>query len=344
MPSLILNGETLRVTLHSKRLEILKRVHDAQGERQESYEVPLHDIDHVVIMGQPAVTMPVLTRLMDEGIPAFFVTRHGRWRGSLSPDNNLNAQRRIMQYEAGTDPVFALHVARKLIYAKIRNSRRVLQRLAANRELLNDPRHQTASSEMKSLAEQVLSASDLDLVRGLEGLAAAHYFRQLTLYFPAELAFKGRNRRPPRDPANALLSFAYTVLLSEMEGAIRTHGLDAGIGALHANRINTPSLALDLMEPLRAAIADLMVLNLANHKMVKAETDFEYTPEDGGVYLNENGRKFFFIMYEQTMTRRFAAVKGEAHTDLRRVIDQQVCIYLRMLEHQEYEHDFFFLP
>jgi CRISPR-associated protein Cas1 len=343
MASLILNGDTLRVTLQSRRIEVLYRICDERGERQETSQVPLFDVERVLIVGRPSVSLPVLTRLMDEGIPCFFVTRYGRWRGSLLPDNNLNAGRRIRQYESGTDPTFTLGVSRRLIHAKIRNCRRVLQRLAANRGVSDAPEQVGACDELHGLANQVLTAETPDLVRGLEGMAAAHYFRRLSVFFPATIPFANRNRRPPRDPANALLSFAYTVLLGEMEGAIRAHGLDAGIGCLHCDKVNTPSLALDLMEPLRPVVADLLVLNLVNHGMVKSDADFETGAEDGGVYLSETGRKVFLLMYEQAMTRRFAPVKGETHTDLRKVIDDQVCAYIRMLESGS-EEGFFLLP
>ncbi|NLL83375.1 MAG: CRISPR-associated endonuclease Cas1 [Lentisphaerae bacterium] len=343
MASLILNGDTLRVNLVSKRVEVMQRIYDKNGERQVTSQVPLYAIERVVVVGRPTVTLPVLTRFLDEGIPCFFVTRYGRWRGSMLPDKNRNAGRRIRQYERGTEGEFAVGVAQRLIYAKIRNSRRVLQRLAANRECSSAPEQVSVTDDLKELAVMARSATTVDMIRGYEGMAAALYFERLGDFFPDSLPFTNRNRRPPRDPANALLSFAYTILLGEVEGAVRSRGLDAGIGCLHCDTINTPSLALDLMEPLRPALADLLVLNIVNHNMVKAEADFEVNAEDGGTYLNETGRKVFFLMYEQAMTRRFAIAKGEPHTDLRRVIEEQINIYLRMLEQDTYD-DFFLLP
>lgn len=343
MASLILNSNTLRVTALSKRLEIITREVTEKSSRNVTHQVPLFDIEQVMIVGRPSVTLPVLTRLMDAGIPCFFVTRYGRWRGSMLPDRNLNAGRRIRQYERGTEPEFALKVARYLIANKIRNSRRVLQRLAANRNLSDEAEQVSVCQELKDLMEMATEAESIDMARGYEGMAAAIYFRRLGTFFPESIPFKNRNRRPPRDAANALLSFAYTILLSEVEGAIRLRGLDAAIGCLHSDTTNSPSLALDLIEPLRPAVADLLVMNIVNHNMVKAENDFEFNPEDGGTYLSETGRKIFFLMYEQTMTRRFSMAKGEPHTDLRKVIDHQVTIFLRMLEQDCYE-DFFILP
>lgn len=342
MPSLILSGDTLRVTRLSERLEIVRRVPDENGEHHETTQVPLFDIDRVVLVGQPSVSMPALTCLIDRGIPCFFVTRHGRWRGTLTPDNNLNAARRIRQYEQGTDPDFSLKVSRALIHAKIRNCRRVLQRLSANRNATGEAEYEQTMQTLKQYADAAVEAETVDIARGLEGIAAALYFRRLGDCFPEHIPFTTRSRRPPRDAANALLSFGYTVLMSEVEGAIRSHGLDAAIGNLHTDRTNTPSLALDLMEPLRPAVVDLLVLNIVNHLMVKTDGEFEMH-DDGGVYLNESGRKSFFLAYEQAMNRRFVLAKDQPHTDLRHIIDEQVCAYIRTLE-QNVAPEFFLLP
>ena len=343
MPSLVLTSDTLSVRLQSKRLEVLRHSPKDTGATVLRTEVPLFDLDRVVVIGQPSVTIPVLTELMDAGIPCFFLTGRGRWRGALCPDRNLNAARRIRQYEQATDPAFGLLVARRLVYAKIRNSRRALQRLAANRELTDTPEHESVCEELKQLSQRAEGAETLGVLRGLEGLAAARYFRRLGTFFPEAVPFRERSRRPPRDAANALLSWTYTLLLGEVEGAIRSHGLDAAIGVLHEDTLNTPSLALDLLEPLRPAVVDLLVLGILNHNILRPE-HFEYHAEDGGTYLTEEARKPFFVAYEQAMTRRFAASKGDDHTDFRQVIGTQVCVYLRALERGVLEDDFFLLP
>ena len=343
MPSLVLTSDTLSVRLLSRRLEVIRQDHQTPGSAPVRTEVPLLDIDRVVLIGRPSVTIPVLTTLMDTGIPCFFLTAHGRWRGALSPDRNLNAARRIRQYEQATDPQFSLRVARRLVIAKIANSRRVLQRLAANREISDSPEHEAVCGELKHLLQRAGSTDSLDELRGIEGLAAARYFRRIGAFFPDTLPFRERSRRPPRDGANALLSWTYTILLGEVEGAIRAHGLDAAIGVLHADKLNTPSLALDLVEPLRPAIADLLVLSILNHAILRPE-HFEVDIDDGGTYLTEEARKPFFVAYEQAMTRRFAMAKGSPHTDFRKVIDEQVCIYLRALERGDNEEEFFRLP
>ncbi len=342
MATLVLSHDLHSVSLHSERIRITRHATEPDAP-PVSQDVPLHDVDRVVVQGKPPLTMHVLAELLDRGIPCFFATSHHRWRGSLLPDNNLNAARRIRQYEQGTDPAFSLRIARRLVRAKIRNSRRVLQRLAANREMTGDEAHIHAADALASYAREALVADTVDVARGIEGIAAAIYFRELGRYFPEAIPFTTRTRRPPRDPANALLSFGYSLLYGEMECAIRLHGLNAAIGHLHADKANTPSLALDLIEPLRAPVVDLLVMNIVNHLMVKADGNFEVSEADGGTYLNAQGRRSFLMAYENAMLRRFVLSKGQPHTTLRQVLDQQVALYLRALE-QGQDCDFFFLP
>jgi CRISPR-associated protein Cas1 len=219
-----------------------------------------------------------------------------------------------------------------LLSQKIKNSRRVLQRLAANRSLTADIEYKIACRALKRLHKRIKNNSiTLEELRGYEGIGAAIYFRQLDWYFPEEFRLGTRSRRPPLNPVNAMLSWGYTIIMGEMESIIRQHGLEVGIGNLHRDKQNTPSLALDLIEPLRSAIVDLLVLNIVNHGMVKAEEHFERR-EDGGIYLNAEGRKIFFRAYEQAMTRKFSIEKGGLHIDFRQVMREQVFQYLRALE------------
>ena len=121
MPSLVLTSDCLSVRLESRRIDVLRRNPLAPDDPPRRMQVPLHDLERVVVVGQPAVTMPVIAELMDAGIPCFFLTAKGRWRGAIAPDRNLNGARRVRQYEMATDPAFCLKVARRLVEAKLRN-------------------------------------------------------------------------------------------------------------------------------------------------------------------------------------------------------------------------------
>ncbi len=342
MPSLVLTGDTLSVRLESKHLEVQRKEAPDGALSCGQMRVPLHDLDRVVIVGRPNVTMPVLQRLMFEGIPCFFVTSHGRWVGSMSPDNNKNAARRIRQYELSNNTSFALRIARALVTAKIRNSRRVLQRLAANRGESEQAGQTDAANQLRQMAEHAERAETVDEARGYEGMAAALYFARLGQFFPDNVPFKERSRRPPRDPANALLSWCYTILAGEVEGAVRAHGLDACLGFLHGIEHGRPSLALDLMEPFRAPICDLLTLNLLNHRVL-TEDNFQYDAEESGFYLKQESHKDFFYAYENAMTRKFTLTKGAPHTDFRQELDNAVLTILRAFETNE-EIVFFQMP
>lgn len=340
MPTLVLSGESLCVNLESRHLEIKRREEGSKMKRVT--RVPLHDVDRVAVMGRPDVTVPVLQRLMKLEIPVCFLTHYGRWIGALTPENDLNAARRILQYEKSKDRALALTVAQRLVTAKISNSRRALQRLAANRRQAETPAIREATGKLREWMSAASSARSLDVLRGYEGMAAGMYFSALSAFFPPTFPFNGRNRRPPKDPANALLSFAYTMLQAEIDAGVRLHGLDPCIGFLHEVSLGTPSLSVDLIEPLRAPVCDLMVLNMLNHGQFD-ESDFDTDSEKGGVFLNEEGRRKFFMTYETAMTRKFAPARDEPHTDFRQVIDRQVCAVLRALEGRD-DYSFFKMP
>ncbi len=342
MPSLVVSSDTVCVNIESRHLELVRRNEDSPLKDKTRLMVPLYDVERVVVCGRPNISIPVLQRLMKDGIPAFFVSSRGRWLGSLTPDNNMNAERRIRQYELARNAGFALKVASKLLFAKTMNSRRVLQRLAANRKLSDEKEHVEATARLEHLAAKCTECRNLDELRGYEGLASAIYFARLSSSFPEDIPFKGRNRRPPKDEANALLSWTYTIVLGEIDGAVRSHGLDSCIGCLHEISHGRPSLSLDILEPLRAPLCDMLVLHLLNHQIL-GKDDFEFHADDGGTYMKADSRKEFFFEYEQTMTRKFTPAGGGPHMDFRQVIDNAVLSFIKAMEGRD-DWDFFKMP
>lgn len=334
MATLYLNGIDTEAKLAGRTFEVSK-LNEETGDI-DTMKVPLFDLDRVVVAGRPAITVPMLQACAREGVPVAFVTSHGRWVGNFVPDSNGHALRRLRQYELAGDDDFALRVAKRCVGAKLRNARRVLQRLAANRELSQQPEQTAVCNDLLATLKNADAASDIETLRGYEGLGAAVYFRRLAAFFPENLPFTGRNRRPPRDAANALLSWTYAILLGEIDAAIRAAGLDPCLGFLHEVSHGRASLALDLLEPLRPALCDLLVLNILNHGILQAEY-FETNADDGGVYLKKESRKIFFTEYERTMLRRFAPAKGQPHTDYRGVIREQVNTIIRAMDNREPE-------
>lgn len=342
MPGLILNGSRITVERESRRL-ILRRQTDDSAPAQ-TLQVPLLDVDRVTVIGHPHLSVSTLQTLLHDNIPVSFITESGRWLGHLSPCGDCNAARRILQYEQHKQPENRLKIAQRIIEAKITNSRRVLQRLAANRKETHLLSHLRILAELRQYRRKSRQTLNLEELRGIEGIAAARYFERLADFFPAEVPFQGRNRRPPKDPANALLSWTYTILLSEIQTEVQIHGLDPALGCLHETAPGAPSLALDLLEPLRAPVCDLLVLNILNHRILTAK-DFFRSAEDGGCYLREDSRKKFFVAYESSMQRKFQTERGGNHTDFRQIIRSQLFHYLRCLEDPENPAgDFFYMP
>lgn len=334
MSTLFLTQDVLSVRLANGALEIERQTEEGPA----TVRLLLSQIDRVTVVGRPAVSLPALLSVLDAGIPCFFVSSHGRWRGALHSDEDRNAARRIRQYDRSGNRRFALLIARPLVAAKIANQLAVLRRFGHNRPERRGWFHRSPSLER--LCRKASGAGSLDSLRGTEGAASRAYFEALAAAFPASMPFENRNRRPPRDAANSLLSFSYALLLGEMEGAVRSHGLDPAIGHLHEDRTRTPSLPLDLMEPFRPA-CDRFVVKLANLGILRATDHFE-SREDGGVYLNPDGRRAFFPAWEEELSRIFPGSDGQS-TTLRREIRRAVNIYLDALE-SDSSPSFFTLP
>lgn len=321
MGTLVLNRKSASVKLEGEHLV----VHDhVDGSLQR---VPLVNVDRVIVCGEPAVTFPVLAALMDRNVPCSFVTAGGRWRGLMDGDGGFHADRRRLQYERISDPRFCLAVCRRTVADKLANSRRSLQRLFSNRGLT--PMADAHFRKLTAISAEVARAESVDAVRGVEGAAAAAYFASFAQFFPAECPFVARSRRPPKNAANALLSFVYVLLMNEFVAAVRAHGLDVAAGFFHRGRDRSPALALDLMEPYRPVMADRLVLDLLNHRRVRGDEHFVLL-EEGGVHLNEAGRRIVFRAFDEQM-RRTQTCDG-VQISVRTGIDRTVCRYLESLE------------
>lgn len=324
MATLVLNRDSLSVKLESNHLLIHEH---ADGSFRR---MPLVDIDRVIVVGQPAITFPVFAKLLDLAIPCSFLTHGGRWRGLMDGDSGFHAGRRTRQYAYMSDPGFALRLARHTVAAKIANCRRTIQRLAAERHMMM--REEPEWITLTACIGRLPAMMTVDAVRGIEGGAANAYFRLLDRFFPSDAPFQGRSRRPPRNPANALLSFVYVLLAGVFVGAIRSHGLDVAGGFFHRGNDRSPALAFDLMEPFRPAWADRLVLSLLNHRRVRATEHFERTAE-GGCRLTEDGRRIVFTAFDEMMARQIETEAGRM--SIRQVVDREVCRFLGMIEGDE---------
>lgn len=270
-------------------------------ERELKLQAPLHHIGGMVLFGNVLVSPFLLQRFAEDGRSVVWMSRSGRFVGRLAGPTSGNVLLRHAQHEAHADPVRAAGIARSIVAGKVRNSRTLVQRSAREASLTEDKA--TLENTAKTLGIMLKSvgrAQSLVEVRGFEGQAGRLYFEALTRMIRTdkhEYSFNGRNRRPPRDKVNALLSFVYSLVLSDCSAACEGVGLDPQFGYLHAMRPGRPSLALDLMEEMRPILADRLVLSLINRRQVRPR-DFEERP-GGAVHLDDTGRKAVLVAYQK---------------------------------------------
>jgi CRISPR-associated protein Cas1 len=274
----------------------------------EIQRTPIAAVRQVVVFGNVQVSTQALECLATRDVPVVYLTGYGRFIAALQPAPTKNVLLRRDQYRVFGDPQRALTLARAAVKAKVSNQRTLLMRSLRHRALdepsgNDNPRgsDEPAAQEIAELLFRLDRIGDPAVLLGTEGQAAALYFSQFGRMLRAptpgrEFDFKCRNRRPPRDPVNALLSFGYAMLLKDCFSALCTVGFDPYHGFFHAGRHGKPSLALDLMEEFRAIIADSVTLTLINNGVL--------TPKDFLVWrdacqLTEDGRKRFFVAYEQ---------------------------------------------
>lgn len=262
----------------------------------EKLRVPMHLLGGVAVFGQVSLSPALMGSLAEAGIVTAFFGMNGRFLARVEGPISGNVLLRREQYRVMDDGPACTRIARSMVMAKALNQRGLLQRAVRDHGAAFAERGMTAVAaaieRMGEIARRALHEIDLDRLRGHEGEAAALYFsafgHALRTDNPA-LAFRGRTRRPPMDPVNALLSFIYTLLVHDCRGALEGVGLDPAAGFLHRLRPGRPSLALDLMEELRAPLADRLTLSMLNRREL-TEADFTIM-ENGAVLLKDKSRK-----------------------------------------------------
>jgi CRISP-associated protein Cas1 len=239
-------------------------------QRETIATLRLAHLDQVILWGHVRITPGALAVLMDHGIDTVFVSVHGRFRGRLVGPASKNILLRWSQFRHAQDPAFGLAVARSIVAAKVHNARTLLRHRLRHR-----PEHPVltdALAQLRVIAHAVPQAPDLDRLRGLEGEAAAVYFRALGASLDDPFfRFERRTRRPPEDPTNALLSLLYTLLLTAVLHACHVVGLDPYLGLFHQMGYGKPSLALDLMEEFRPVLADALAFRLIERRIVRPD-------------------------------------------------------------------------
>lgn len=256
-------------------------------DKEERLRIPVMNVESIVTFGYLGASPGLMKLCMDNNVSLVFMTPQGRFIGRMQGATRGNVLLRKKQYSLSEDENVALHLAKLFITGKVFNTRSVLQRFI--RDNGPDEEVETVIKQLDWRKNRILQARDMDTLRGEEGQAANTYFEifdHLILHQKEDFPFHGRSRRPPKDEVNAMLSFVYTLIANDVAGALESVGLDPYVGFMHALRPGRTSLALDMMEELRAYLGDRLVLSMINRKQV-TKKDFIRQGDESFVMTDE---------------------------------------------------------
>ena len=281
---LTLDGENIVVNVNGK---ILGRV-------------PLHTLEAIICFSYKGASPALMGACLQRGVGLSFFLPNGRFQASIDGWEQGNVLLRKEQYRISDDLERSFYYAQNMILGKVFNGRWCLERTLRDHKMrVDSEKIKTVSDEMRLGLQKISQMENMDSLRGVEGQLAERYFSvfdHLIINQKEDFVFKTRSRRPPLDRVNALLSFCYTVLANDCANAFKSVGLDPYVGFMHRDRPGRKSLALDLLEELRACMADRFVITLINKKIIQSE-HFAYQ-KDGATLLNDKGRKLFFSAWQ----------------------------------------------
>ena len=261
-------------------------------ENRELARFPLHNFEQITTFGYTGASPALMRKCAEDNIALTFMTPEGRFQARVIGRMNGNVLLRREQYRRADDEEASLILARSFILGKIYNARWTIERMRRDYAMrIDEEKFQNVSAFLQNSCREVMQTSDLEALRGVEGKAAVSYFSafdDMILKQKEDFFFTERNRRPPLDNMNCLLSFLYALLMNDVGAAVEGVGLDSYVGFLHRDRPGRQSLALDLMEELRP-LADRTAFSMVNTKKINGK-DFRLE-EGGAVYLTDDGRK-----------------------------------------------------
>ncbi|MGI9301661.1 MAG: CRISPR-associated endonuclease Cas4g/Cas1g [Gammaproteobacteria bacterium] len=331
-PMVVARGEALPVYVQANRAKVSKRGETIviAKEHEPDKTVRLIDTSQLVLMGNIYVTTPCLHDLMQRGIPISWHGYGGWFYGHTVGTGHKNVELRTAQYRASFDERVCLRIARGVVHAKIMNCRTMLRRNWRGEE-----KPDNLLKDLKKDAEYSQRAADVQQLLGIEGSAAARYFGAFSKLIKDDgdkksfsFDFRNRKRRPPPDPVNALLSYAYSALVRTWTVTLSAVGFDPYRGFYHQPRYGRPSLALDLMEPFRPLISDSAVLSAINNGEVRPS---DFVSAAGSVALRTDGRKRFLAAFERRMENEITHPIFGYRVSYRRLLEVQARLLGRHL-------------
>jgi CRISP-associated protein Cas1 len=303
-----------------------------EEDRKTVAAVPLAEISQLAVFGNAHITGPLLRECFARDIPVTFCSYGGWFMGHTVGTGHKNVAVRAHQFRAAFDAQRCLALARELVAAKIANSRTMVRRNWRDAEGASQGAPPELLAELKQDMHNARQAQTLESLLGIEGSAAGRYFRNFARMLESDegrgFDITGRNRRPPKDPVNALLSFAYAMLVREWSVALSAVGLDPYQGFYHQPRFGRPALSLDMMEPFRPLVADSVVLTAINNREVRPE---HFIHAAGSCTLAEAGRKRFIAAFERRLRHEVTHPIFGYKLSYRRLLEVQSRLLVRYL-------------
>ena len=301
--------------------------------RVEIQRVQLPLLEQVMVFGQSQLTTPAIRACLQRDIPIAYLSRLGFCYGrSLAIERGY---RQLSRYQQELSIVDRLVTAQRIVQAKLKNSRVLLQR----QQRRSDRGLDGAIAQLGRLGEQALVMTEVDRLMGVEGVGAAVYFEAFGRCLEnQDFVFVSRSRRPPGNPVNAMLSFGYQVVWNHLLTLVELQGLDPYFACLHSDSARHAALVSDLLEEFRAPIVDSLVLYLVNRRMIDAGADFEF--RDGGCFLNQAGRKKFLSAFLGRMEEAIVSEDGQPRWEL---LNRQVKRYKQFVYQPVYAYEPFLI-
>ena len=293
----------------------------------ELTKIPKETLEYCALFGNVSVTTPCIKEFLKKGIPVSYFSSYGTYYGRLESTSHRNVFRLKKQIFLSENKDFTLDLCRKIISAKINNQIVLLNRYSNNVDVSEEINY------MKISRAKIKTALTKSEIMGYEGTAARYYFSGLSKLINPDFSFKGRNRMPPRDPFNSMLSLGYTILMYEIYGFLESKSLSPYCGFLHSDNESHPTLASDLMEEWRAVIVDSTVLSLIQGNEINVN-DFTRDIDTSGVFLNQNAMHTFIKKYEKKLRQNINYLESSAQS-YRNCIQSQVDLFVKAVENQD---------
>ncbi|MBN1271079.1 MAG: CRISPR-associated endonuclease Cas1 [Candidatus Aminicenantes bacterium] len=281
-------------------------------------DVPCHKIDAVLIFGNVQFSTQLIGKLLKQGIELALLTKNGRLKGQITSPATKNITLRMNQFDRYRDDKFRLDLSRTIVSAKIRNCVNIIKSFSYNHPEIDFDKEIRL---LLPLIKKARKAGEFSTLLGDEGIAGRYYWQSFRKMILGEFYFHGRQKNPPPDPVNALLSLGYTMVYNEILSLLDGIGFDPFLGYFHQTRYGHASLASDILEEFRACV-DRFTLSLINNK-VFSPLDFHELPKKPGVYLSKDSLKKYFAQFEKMMTKEFFLSKSEERTNLRKCLRLQ---------------------